>query len=105
TPEYSLVKGTFYDNETGEVIEEPTEEMKEQEEMVQRELSLSDKVLFGDLLRFYTPNEDWEPVDTSIYHYGNDEPVEPAEDAEKDVNKDTEDEEKNEEEQVPSSIE
>ncbi len=93
TPEYSLVKGTFYENKTGEVIEEPSKEMKEMEETVQRELELSDKVLFGDLLRFYTPNENWEPVDTSIYHYGNDEPVKPAEaddtgnDEEKDTDK------------------
>lgn len=80
TPEYSLIKGIFYDNETGDVIEEPTEEMKETEKTVQHELALSDKVLYGDLLRFYTPTENWEPVDTSKYHYGNDEPVEPAED-------------------------
>src|SRR5699024_3947762 len=48
----------------------------EQEKGVQRELSLSDKVLLGDLLRFYTPTEDWEPVDPTQYHYSNDEPVE-----------------------------
>ncbi|HLR67413.1 LTA synthase family protein [Virgibacillus alimentarius] len=76
TPEYSFIKGNYYDNDTGEVIEEPTDKMKEQEKGVQRELSLSDKVLLGDLLRFYTPTEDWEPVDPTQYHYGNDEPVE-----------------------------
>src|SRR5690606_32805705 len=70
TPEYSVVSGTYYDNETGEAIE-PTEEMLKMKEEVLRELELSDKLLNGDLLRFYTPNEDWTPVDPSNYQYGN----------------------------------
>lgn len=70
TPEFSMVKDKFYDNDTEEEIE-PTEEMLEVEKDVQHELELSDKVLFGDLLRFYQPNEDWEPVDPSDYFYGN----------------------------------
>ena len=39
--------------------------MKEQ---VHHEFELSDKVMYGDLLRFYTPNEDWEPVDIATIH-------------------------------------
>src|SRR5699024_7080372 len=70
TESYSKIDGTFYDNETEEVIEEPTEEMLELREKVLRELELSDEILYGDLLRFYEPNEDWEPVDPSEYHYG-----------------------------------
>lgn len=69
TPEYTVVNDIFYDNETKEVIEEPTEEMLEMQERVMYELGLSDKVLHGDLLRFYTPNEEWEPVDPSEYSY------------------------------------
>ncbi|WP_106495157.1 LTA synthase family protein [Lentibacillus sp. Marseille-P4043] len=69
TPEYSKLSGTYYANDTGEKMEE-TEEMKEQNEQVQHELKLSDKLLFGDLLRFYTPNDEWEPVDSSEYMYG-----------------------------------
>ncbi|WP_217587259.1 LTA synthase family protein [Lentibacillus saliphilus] len=68
TPEYSKVSGTYYDNATGEEIE-PTEEMEKMSENVAHELELSDKVVYGDLLRFYTPNEKWEPVDTSDYRY------------------------------------
>ncbi|MUV38345.1 Phosphatidylglycerol--membrane-oligosaccharide glycerophosphotransferase [Lentibacillus sp. JNUCC-1] len=69
TPEYSKVAGVFYDTETGEAIENPTKEMQEMDETVKRELELSDTVLYGDLLRFYTPNDEWEPVDTSNYRY------------------------------------
>lgn len=70
SPEYSYVDGEYYDSETKEVIEEPTDEMKEMHEKVMKELELSDEVLYGDLLRFYTPNEKWEAVDTSDYFYG-----------------------------------
>lgn len=72
-PEYSFIKEEFYDNETGEKIEEPTEEMLELKEEIHHELELSDKVMYGDLLRFYTPTEDWEPIDPSRYFYGKDE--------------------------------
>ncbi|MBU8566228.1 LTA synthase family protein [Virgibacillus pantothenticus] len=69
-PEFSYVDGKYYDSETKEVIEEPTDEMKEMHDTVMKELELSDEVLYGDLLRFYTPNEDWEPIDESKYFYG-----------------------------------
>ncbi|RYG73055.1 LTA synthase family protein [Lentibacillus lipolyticus] len=69
TKEYSYVKGKFYDA-SGEVIEEPTEEMKERKDQVHYELSLNDEVLNGDLLRFYEPYENWEPVDPNDYRYG-----------------------------------
>ncbi|WP_330949347.1 LTA synthase family protein [Virgibacillus sp. MG-45] len=68
TPDYSVISGVYYDN-TGEEIE-PTAEMEDLRKKVQHELSLSDKLLYGDLLRFYTPSEDWKPVDASIYKYG-----------------------------------
>ena len=68
TKDYAMVKGTFYDNHTGEEIE-PNEELEELKARVEHELSLSDKVLQGDLLRFYTPTENWEPVDPSEYFY------------------------------------
>ncbi|MFD1705964.1 LTA synthase family protein [Siminovitchia sediminis] len=70
TGKFSKVGGVFYDNATKEPIEEPTEEMKELNSMVMRELELSDRVLYGDLLRFYTPNEKWTPVDPKKYFYG-----------------------------------
>ncbi|MEC5422900.1 LTA synthase family protein [Virgibacillus sp. C22-A2] len=71
TESYSLVNDVFYDNDTGMEITEPTEEMLQQKEEVFHELELSDEVLFGDLLRFYTPNDQWKPVNASNYFYGN----------------------------------
>lgn len=68
TPEVSMIRGTFYDEETGEELE-PTEELETIRKDVQHELELSDKVLQGDLLRFHVPNENWEPVDKSDYFY------------------------------------
>lgn len=69
TPEYTMVQDTFYDNETEEPIEEPTEEMKEMRDTILHELGLSDKVLQGDLLRYYTPTDNWAPVNTKDYFY------------------------------------
>lgn len=68
TEDYAMVKGTFYDNHTGEEIE-ANEEVERLKTEVEHELMLSDKVLQGDLLRFYTPTDKWEPVDTSNYFY------------------------------------
>ncbi|WLV25065.1 LTA synthase family protein [Aciduricibacillus chroicocephali] len=70
TPKYSYVKDVFYDNQTGEKISEPTEEMLKMKETAHHELDLSDKVLYGDLLRFYKPNNDWKPIDHTKYIYG-----------------------------------
>src|SRR5699024_7206661 len=72
TPKYSYIKDDDYDNDTGEKNEKPTKEMKDLKETVHRELDLSDKVLYGDLLRFYDPTKDWKPTDTSKYFYGKD---------------------------------
>src|SRR5690625_1867115 len=61
TEDYAMVGGVFYDNNTGEELE-PNEELNELKEAVEHELTLSDKVLHGDLFRFYQPTEDWEVV-------------------------------------------
>lgn len=68
TPEYSMIQDVFYDNETEEPIE-PTEEMLDMQETVMHELELSDKVIQGDLLRYYSPTENWIPVDKDDYFY------------------------------------
>ncbi|MFB4167347.1 LTA synthase family protein [Virgibacillus sp. JSM 102003] len=68
TPEYTFASGEFYDNDTGKKLE-PTEEMKEMKKKAHHELKLSNKVLYGDLLRFYEPTEKWQPVDASEYSY------------------------------------
>ena len=70
TPEFSMIQETFFDTKTGEQLEE-TEEMIDMRDKVRKELDLSDKMLNGDLLRFYSPTEDWEPVNPSDYSYGN----------------------------------
>ena len=44
------------------------EEAKEYQEIVEHKLQLSDKVVNGDLLRFYTP-ENFTPVDRSKFNY------------------------------------
>src|SRR5699024_10491007 len=69
TEDYAKVKGLYYDNHTGEEIEEPDEELQEINSQVIHELQLSDKLLQGDLLRFYSPTESWEPVDPTDYFY------------------------------------
>lgn len=69
TPEYSMVKGTFYDNETGEEIK-ANDDMEKMRDVVLHELELSDRVLNGDLLRFYSPTDNWVPVNASDYFYG-----------------------------------
>lgn len=68
TPKVSMVRGTFYDEETKEEVE-PTEEFELIQKQVQRELELSDKILQGDLLRFYVPTENWNPVEPTDYFY------------------------------------
>lgn len=68
TPEYSMINDVYYDNETEEPME-PTEAMEEMTETVMHELGLSDKVLQGDLLRYYSPTEDWLPVNPDDYFY------------------------------------
>ena len=64
---YTFTGGTYYDTQTGKVLE-PSQEMINNKENVMRELELSDEVLYGDLLRFYQP-EGWTPVDASDYSY------------------------------------
>jgi lipoteichoic acid synthase len=40
------------------------------EQIARTKLDLSDKVVYGDLLRFYTP-KGFKPVDPSKYDYNN----------------------------------
>ena len=48
--------------------------LKKDQKIVEYKLKLSDKVVNGDLLRFYKP-ENFTPVDRSQYNYNNDEKV------------------------------
>ena len=71
TEDYAMIKGTYYDNHTGEEIE-PNDEVEALKDSVAHELSLSDRILQGDLLRFYEPFEEWEPVNSKDYFYDSD---------------------------------
>jgi lipoteichoic acid synthase len=63
------IDGKFYDSTTGmELGNDKLTEAKKDQEIVEQKLSLSDKVVNGDLLRFYTP-KDFVPVDRSKYNY------------------------------------
>ncbi|WP_409302575.1 LTA synthase family protein [Peribacillus sp. SCS-155] len=71
TPKVTVLKGKYYDTNTGEPLEK-TKEIEQDQEMVETMLRLSDEVVNGDLLRFYTP-KGFEPIDPSDYDYTHDE--------------------------------
>ncbi|TWT01531.1 LTA synthase family protein [Planomicrobium sp. CPCC 101079] len=69
SPEIYAINDTFYNPETGLPIEE--DQLEEAEKLKQRvnyELYLSDQVVNGDLLRFYTP-EGFTPINPADYNY------------------------------------
>lgn len=69
SPTITFVDGKFFDSKTGqELPEEQIEEAKKYQEIAEQKLALSDRVVNGDLLRFYAP-ENFEPVDRSQYNY------------------------------------
>ncbi|PAL08750.1 MULTISPECIES: LTA synthase family protein [Peribacillus] len=67
TPTVSSIKGKYYDTKTGDIIEE-NEEIANAKKNVEMRLNLSDKVVNGDLLRFYTP-KGFKPIDPTDYDY------------------------------------
>ncbi|WP_410982906.1 LTA synthase family protein [Bacillus cereus] len=67
SPSVTALNGKYYDTNTGNSVE-VTDEIKQNEQMVQQTLKFSDQVVNGDLLRFYTP-EGFTPVDRSKYNY------------------------------------
>lgn len=67
TPTVTAINGKYYDTQTGEPIEK-NDEIKRAEQIARTKLSLSDKVVYEDLLRFYTP-KGFKPVDRSKYDY------------------------------------
>ncbi|OAH59592.1 glycerol phosphate lipoteichoic acid synthase [Domibacillus aminovorans] len=73
SPTFTSVDGEFYDSNTGLQLEEDQlAEAEKYREIVEHKLALSDRVVNGDLLRFYTP-ENFTPVDPSQYNYNNSE--------------------------------
>jgi lipoteichoic acid synthase len=71
SPSITFTKGNYYDSQTGEILDpERAEEAKQLLEIVEHKLALSDRVVNGDLLRFYTP-EGFTPIDRSQLNYTN----------------------------------
>lgn len=71
SPTISSVAGKYYNSNSGEIIED--DQMEEAEgfrEVVEYKLHLSDKVVNGDLLRFYNPSN-FTPIDRTKYEYNN----------------------------------
>ncbi|TYS79646.1 LTA synthase family protein [Rossellomorea aquimaris] len=67
--EISSAEGKFYDTSTGELLpSDQREKAVEMQKIAEQKLSLSDKVVNGDLLRFYTP-EGFKEVDRTQYDY------------------------------------
>jgi lipoteichoic acid synthase len=69
SPTISSVNGKFYDSTTGmELDENRMEEATNLQQTAENKLALSDKVVNGDLLRFYTPGN-FTPIDRTQYNY------------------------------------
>ncbi|MEW9109963.1 MAG: LTA synthase family protein [Cytobacillus gottheilii] len=68
---FTYADGKFYDSTTGELLDESRlDEAREYQTIAEQKLGMSDKVVNGDLLRFYTPDS-FLPVDRSQYNYLN----------------------------------
>ncbi|WP_025729295.1 LTA synthase family protein [Heyndrickxia ginsengihumi] len=69
TNKYTSVSGVLYDNKTGQRVD--TKLGKKDNSFVKQELSLSDKVVYDDLLRFYTP-KGFKPINRNDFDYTKD---------------------------------
>ncbi|OXT15205.1 glycerol phosphate lipoteichoic acid synthase [Bacillus sp. OG2] len=82
SPAITSADGKFYDSKTGELLEEESlGEAKKFKEIAEQKLAFSDRIVNGDLLRFYTP-EGFTPIKRNDYKY-----YEPSQE-EKENNKD-----------------
>lgn len=69
SPTITSAEGKYYDSSTGQLLaEDKLKEAKRLQEVAEQKLANSDKVVNGDLLRFYTP-KDFIKVDRSQYNY------------------------------------
>ncbi|MCO7174558.1 LTA synthase family protein [Sporolactobacillus kofuensis] len=74
TNKYSIVGGVVYDNNTGNKTSASLG--KPYERLAKKELDYSDKVILGDLLRFYQP-KGFVPPDISKINYNTDQKIQP----------------------------
>ena len=74
TPQYTFYGGKMYDNQTAQVVDEPTPEQEktfiELNQAVDEQLITSDKITNGDLLRYYQ-DSGLNSIDPSSYDYHN----------------------------------
>ena len=86
TPKYSRVEGSYYYTKSGKRITHPDKKVKAQlasiSNTVTTELSLSDRVITGNLLRFYRP-DDFKYVKRNNYSYKKSESLKRLKKAEK----------------------
>ncbi|MDN7246329.1 LTA synthase family protein [Planococcus shenhongbingii] len=79
SPEIYSIGDNFYDPKTGMPIEEnQLEQAQKLQQYGNYELQLSDRVVNGDLLRFYTP-DGFKPINPADYNYLNKPAVGPVE--------------------------
>lgn len=72
SPTVNAINGKYYDHAGNQIEKNP--EIARLEEKVKLKLDLSDRVVNGDLLRFYTP-KGFKPVDRSKYDYNHHEKI------------------------------
>ncbi|CAM5188865.1 Glycerol phosphate lipoteichoic acid synthase OS=Lysinibacillus sphaericus OX=1421 GN=LS41612_03250 PE=3 SV=1 [Lysinibacillus sphaericus] len=76
SPKIYSINEKFYDNKTGLLLDDSQLEAAQAiKKEVDFKLGLSDKVVNGDLLRFYKPTG-YTPVDPSKYNYNKDDSIE-----------------------------
>lgn len=66
SPEYTGISGKCYVTKTGEPVEDQQCDMLDKQ--AKEKLGYSDQVVYGDLLRFYTP-KGFVPIDRDQYNY------------------------------------
>lgn len=75
TPDYTVLGGKTYNNQTGEVVDEKVAGIEEaiKQDKMKKALSLSDKLNQENLLRFYVP-EGFETIAPKKYDYKDEAP-------------------------------
>ncbi|EIT86290.1 sulfatase [Fictibacillus macauensis ZFHKF-1] len=72
SPFVTSVNGKYYDSQTGELLDEAAVEkdkrIKKAQNFTEKTLAMSDKLVYKDLLRYYTP-KGFKPVDRNDYNY------------------------------------
>ncbi|HJE01574.1 polyglycerol-phosphate lipoteichoic acid synthase LtaS [Staphylococcus auricularis] len=68
TKDYKYVNGRIYDNEDNQPVTEKPKDFDKRKQQTEKDLETSDKILNGDLFRFYD-NPDFDKVKPSDYNY------------------------------------